>query len=117
MMGAWPSARPAMFITTCWAIRCRPGPLAPMPRLTWVSALPLPSPYMLFNAHVRSRGLPAVTHVDGTARIQTVDASCGEFFRLLGKFFERTGCPVVLNTSFNGPGEPIVESPADALNF
>jgi carbamoyltransferase len=58
-----------------------------------------------------------VTHVDGTARVQTVDQSCGRFFTLLQRFHEQTGVPVVLNTSFNGPGEPIVETPEDALRF
>lgn len=83
----------------------------------WFRGCPLPSPYMLFTAQVRSERLPAITHADGSARLQTVDASCGEFFRLLEAFFKTTGVPVVLNTSFNGPGEPIVESPADALRF
>lgn len=83
----------------------------------WFSEAPSPSPYMLFNARVRSTRLPAVTHVDGTARIQTVDPSCGEFYRVLRSFFERTGVPVVMNTSFNGPREAIVETPADALAF
>ena len=49
--------------------------------------------------------------------MQTVDASCGEFLRVIERFFAATGVPVVLNTSFNGPGEPIVESPEDALRF
>ena len=54
-----------------------------------------------------------------TARriLQTVDPSCGEFFRVVRKFFEKTGVPLVLNTSFNGPGQPIVESPQDAIDF
>ncbi len=81
----------------------------------WFSGTVLPSPYMLFNARVRDGGLPAVTHVDGTARLQTVDQSCGDFNRLLIAFYELTGVPVLLNTSLNGPGEPIVESPNDAL--
>ncbi|HWN72154.1 MAG TPA: carbamoyltransferase C-terminal domain-containing protein [Haliangium sp.] len=83
----------------------------------WFSEAPTPSPYMLFNARVRSSRLPAVTHVDGTARIQTVDPSCGEYYRVIRHFFELTGVPVVMNTSFNGPGEPIVETPAEALRF
>jgi len=83
----------------------------------WFSGMPLPSPYMLFTGTVTSTQLPAITHADGTARVQTVDPSCGEFFRVIEHFFAQTGVPVVLNTSFNGPGEPIVESPADALRF
>jgi carbamoyltransferase len=83
----------------------------------WFEGMPAQSPYMLFNAKVRSNRIPAVTHVDGTARVQTVDQSCGRFFTLLQRFHEQTGVPVVLNTSFNGPGEPIVETPEDALRF
>jgi carbamoyltransferase len=59
--------------------------------------------------------LPAVTHVDYSARIQTVDATRhGRFYRLLQAFEKATGCPALVNTSFNVRGEPIVESPADA---
>ena len=70
---------------------------------------------MLFNAKVRDQSVPAVTHVDGTSRIQTVDESCGSFFKLIESFRNLTGVPMVLNTSLNGPGEPIVETPDDAL--
>ena len=63
----------------------------------------------------RSR-IPAVTHVDYSARIQTVDAERhGRFYRLMRRFHERTGCPVIVNTSFNIRGEPIVCSPEDAF--
>ena len=59
--------------------------------------------------------IPAVTHVDGSARVQTVDPERhGRFCRLLRKFRDRTGCGLVINTSFNVRGEPIVCSPADA---
>ena len=59
--------------------------------------------------------IPAVTHVDGSARLQTVDAARhGRYHRLLRRFEARTGCPVVINTSFNVRGEPIVCRPADA---
>ena len=80
-------------------------------------ALPHPSPFMMEISQVRSRiPLPAVTHVDNTARIQTVDGlSSPRFFRLLTAFFEQTGCPVLLNTSFNMRGEPIVCSAYDAV--
>jgi carbamoyltransferase len=59
--------------------------------------------------------IPAVTHVDYSARIQTVDeARHGRFYRLLETFYRDTGCPVLVNTSFNVRGEPIVCTPADA---
>lgn len=84
---------------------------------TWFQGLPRRSPYMLFTGTVRSHDLPAITHADGSARVQTVDSSCGDFFRVIQHFFAKTGVPVVLNTSFNGPGEPIVETPENALHF
>ena len=83
----------------------------------WFSACPLPSPYMLFNATVESKEIPAITHVDGTARIQTVNENNGAFYDLLTEYFRFTGVPILLNTSFNGPGEPIVETPMDAVKF
>ncbi len=59
--------------------------------------------------------IPAVTHVDYSARVQTVDPHRhGRFYRLLKRFYEKTGCSVLINTSFNVRGEPIVCSPADA---
>ena len=59
--------------------------------------------------------IPAVTHVDYTARVQTVHADTNpRYHALLSRFHEITGCPVLVNTSFNVRGEPIVESPADA---
>ena len=60
--------------------------------------------------------LPAVTHVDYTSRIQTVDKENGSFYELIHTFYERTGCPAIINTSFNLRDEPIVCTPADALN-
>jgi carbamoyltransferase len=80
---------------------------------------PLPSPYMLFVHDVagswRDR-IPAVTHVDGTARIQTVDAAAEpRLHATISRFAERTGVPVVVNTSFNTAGRPMVDSPRDAL--
>ena len=77
------------------------------------------SPYMLKACPVREdrRALvPGVTHVDGSARVQTVDARANpRFHELLSRFGAETGVPVLLNTSFNAMGEPIVESPLDAL--
>ncbi len=97
------------------------------------------SPYMLLVADVKPdkrinanedqklRGLdrlrvvrsaiPAVTHVDNTARIQTVDKKTHPLYHaLISNFYEKTGCPVIVNTSFNVRGEPIVESPDHAYN-
>jgi carbamoyltransferase len=60
--------------------------------------------------------LPAITHVDGTARLQTVGATNTPFLYDLLKAYEaRTGHPILLNTSLNGPGQPLVESPQDAI--
>jgi carbamoyltransferase len=80
-------------------------------------ALDHPSPFMLETCQVISDvALPATTHVDGSARVQTVDAHFHpRFAKLLQAFERRTGCSVVLNTSFNLSDEPIVASPADAL--
>ena len=60
---------------------------------------------------------PAATHVDYSARIQTVDEERhGRYYRLIKRFGEKTGCPVIVNTSFNVRGEPIVCRPEEALN-
>jgi carbamoyltransferase len=76
-----------------------------------------PSPFMLETCRVTSQlSLPAVTHVDGSARPQTVDpGTAPRYAALLEAFHRRTGCPVLVNTSFNVRGEPIVCSPVDAL--
>ena len=98
------------------------------------------SPYMLFVADVNSKKtikmndeekklfgidklnikrseIPAVTHVDYSARIQTVYQKTNpKYFRLLEKFKEKTNCPILVNTSFNIRGEPIVSTPTDAFN-
>ena len=77
------------------------------------------SPYMLLVAQAAGRqaaALPAVTHVDGSARVQTVSAARNPRFHALLRAFERrTGCPVLVNTSFNVRGEPIVCGPEDAF--
>lgn len=81
--------------------------------------LDAPSPFMILvgNATERARGeVPATVHVDDTARVQTVTKEDnGLFYDLIAAFHRITGVPVVLNTSFNLAGEPIVETPADAL--
>jgi carbamoyltransferase len=82
---------------------------------------PVPSPYMLFVHDVRpqwTERIPAVVHVDGTARIQTVDgARQPELARMLHAFERRTGLPVVVNTSLNTAGRPMVDTPRDALEL
>jgi carbamoyltransferase len=79
----------------------------------------LPSPYMMYNLTVRKdkrETIAAITHIDNSCRVQTVNAELNQkMTTLLGKFEEISGIPVVLNTSFNDNGEPIVESPTDAL--
>jgi carbamoyltransferase len=74
------------------------------------------SPYMLLVCQVKEgRNVPAITHKDGSARLQTVTREVQpEYYDLIAAFDERTGCPVVINTSFNVRGEPIVCSPEDA---
>ena len=98
------------------------------------------SPYMLFVANVniekqiqmtdeqkklfgidklniKRSEIPAVTHVDYSARIQTVNRDTNKrYYDLISKFKEKTGCPVIVNTSFNVRGEPIVNTPTDAFN-
>jgi carbamoyltransferase len=78
---------------------------------------PHASPYMLETCQVRSAlSLPAITHVDGSARLHTVTAGVNRrFAALLTEFFRRTGCPMLLNTSFNLKGEPIVLTAVDAI--
>jgi carbamoyltransferase len=82
---------------------------------------PLPSPYMLFVHRVAEewRGrIPAAVHVDGTARIQTVDpATQPRLGAALEAFAVRTGLPVVINTSLNTAGRPMVDDPRDALEL
>ena len=81
--------------------------------------LPLESPFMLMVGRVRpewQERLPAVTHIDGTARVQSVDAQrYPTIHRLLQAFEAQSDIPILLNTSFNRAGEPIVESPMDAV--
>jgi carbamoyltransferase len=99
-------------------------PVAPMVRLDRAAEVfdgPLPSPYMLFVHRVRGGWLdriPAVVHVDGTARIQTVDgADEPQLAGLLAAFERRTGLPCLVNTSLNTAGRPMVDAPRDALEL
>ena len=78
-----------------------------------------PSPYMLLVCNVKPElreKIPAVVHVDGTCRIQTVTKEeNGLYYDLIQQFANRTGVPLILNTSYNLAGEPIVETPDDAI--
>ena len=67
--------------------------------------------------NIKRSEIPAVTHVDYSARIQTVSKDTNKIYHdLISKFKEKTGCPVIVNTSFNVRGEPIVNTPTDAFN-
>ncbi len=100
-------------------------PVAPMVLLEYADEIfsggPVPSPFMLFVHDVapawRER-IPAAVHVDGTARIQTVDAaSQPRLAAMIEQFRVRTGLPVVINTSLNTAGRPMVDDPRDALEL
>ncbi|MFA6254828.1 MAG: carbamoyltransferase [Patescibacteria group bacterium] len=79
--------------------------------------LSCPSPYMLLVAAVKNNEVPAITHVDNSARIQTISFQQNQdYYQLIEEFYKLSGCPVIINTSFNVRGEPIVESPRDAFN-
>jgi len=77
-----------------------------------------PLRFMLYTVPVKRRDLiPAVTHVDGSSRVQLVDKQTNpRFYRLIERFYKMTGVPVLLNTSFNLKSEPIVNNPQDAFN-
>ncbi len=81
---------------------------------------PTSSPYMTFGPQVREnikKDLPAVVHYDGTCRIQTLGIDDNEtLYNVLNKIGEETGYPVLMNSSFNVAGEPIVDTPEDAIN-
>jgi carbamoyltransferase len=67
--------------------------------------------------NIKRSEIPAVTHVDYSARVQTVTKNTNNrYYDLISKFKEKTGCPVIVNTSFNVRGEPIVNTPTDAFN-
>ena len=97
-------------------------PLAPSAlasETTWMFGRPVDSPYMLLSLPLADAGLarlPAVAHVDGSTRVQTVAADAtSPYARLLGQIGDATGSSVVLNTSFNASFEPIVGTPVDAI--
>jgi len=110
------------FLNTRIKFRERFRPFAPSvlkERASEVFEMKGKSPYMLLVVPVRGDWLgkiPAVTHCDGTVRVQTVDSKIQPFFyQLIKKFEQITNVPLVLNTSFNFSGQPIVETPRDAL--
>jgi len=76
--------------------------------------LDVPSPYMLLVAKVKKPDkIPAVTHVDGTGRLQTVSRKANPlYYDLINEFYKLTGVPVIVNTSMNVKGEPIVNTPS-----
>jgi carbamoyltransferase len=97
-------------------------PVAPMVLLERAGEIfrgPLPSPYMLFTHDVAEEWasrIPSALHVDGTARVQTVDKRTEPLVhRLLSEFERLSGVPVLVNTSFNTAGRPMVDTPRDAL--
>jgi carbamoyltransferase len=99
-------------------------PIAPMVRAERAAEIfdgVLPSPYMLFVQQVRAdwrEKIPAVVHVDGTARVQTVEARTEPLVAALLAEFERlTGLPVVVNTSLNTAGRPMVDTPREAMEL
>ena len=79
--------------------------------------IPCPSPYMLLVGQVKRNDVPAITHIDNSARIQSVNRLQNErYHQIIEAFYQKTNCPVIINTSFNVRGEPIVMSPKDAFN-
>jgi len=77
------------------------------------------SPFMTFCFLVKNdkrKELAAIVHADGTCRIQTVNKENGLYYKLIKRFYEITGIPCLLNTSFNLKGEPIVENPKQAID-
>jgi len=79
----------------------------------------VPSPYMLLVAKVKKpESIPAVTHVDGTGRLHTVSKTANSlYYDLINEFYKLTGIPVIVNTSMNVKGEPIVNTPGQAFDM
>ena len=73
------------------------------------------SPEMTISFPVISNEIPGVTHIDGTSRIQTVNNSISHFYNLLNEFKKLTNVSVLLNTSFNEAGKPLIETPQQAI--
>ena len=79
----------------------------------------IPSPYMLMVAKIKQpEKIPAVTHVDGTGRLQSVSKDSNPlYYDLINEFYKITNVPVIINTSMNVMGEPIVNTPEQAYNM
>jgi carbamoyltransferase len=97
------------------------APVIPLEAVSQVFEQPVAAPFMLLISQIKSEfrsQIPAVTHVDGSGRVQTVTASENPFFYHLCHqlVVERQGVPVLLNTSFNVAGQPIVETPTEAIS-
>ena len=75
------------------------------------------NPHMLYVSDVHKKDLDSVTHVDGTCRFQSVDKSNLIFYNLISEFYNKTGCPLLLNTSFNVRGKPIISRTQDAVDY
>jgi SAM-dependent methyltransferase len=73
-------------------------------------------PDLVKRVNVPRSDVPAITHVDYSARVQTIDERHGRFHRLMKRFHEKTGCPILVNTSFNLSWEPIVQTPEEAYH-
>ena len=74
-------------------------------------------PFGIDKLNIKRSFIPAVTHVDYSARVQTVSKKTNElFYDLIKSFKNKTSCPILVNTSFNVRGEPIVNTPEDAFN-
>ncbi len=94
-------------------------PFAPSIMEEYVSEyfdIDVPSPYMLLVAKVKQpEKIPAVTHVDGTGRLQSVSKNVNSlYYELINEFYKLTNVPVIINTSMNVMGEPIVNTPEQA---
>tara|TARA_Y100000004_G_scaffold194701_1_gene259916 strand:+ start:50 stop:1528 length:1479 start_codon:yes stop_codon:yes gene_type:complete len=75
------------------------------------------NPYMLYVGNTTKNNLKCITHVDGTCRFQSVDKNNEIYYDLITEFYKKTGCPLILNTSFNINGKPIMSKISDAKYF
>ena len=97
-------------------------PVAPSIMEEFVSEyfdLDIASPYMLLVAKIKKpEKIPAVTHVDGTGRLQSVSKDTNPlYYNLISEFYNQTNVPIIINTSMNVMGEPIVNTPEQAYNM
>ena len=75
------------------------------------------NPFMLYVGDVNQDNLQSVTHIDKTCRFQSVDKKQKLYYNLINEFYKKTGCPLLLNTSFNIRGKPIMSNIKDAINY